>query len=388
MNKERLKYLFEQYKKQDLSPIERQEWATLIHDPNLDDDLKEILEEEWYEYELPELQLLDVNKADQIYHNIIDEKPKTEKRHKLWSRIAVAAVLTLTAVGIYFSNSNKNTDTSNTHLIAQDIAPGNVGATLTLSDGTTIKLSDAANGQIAKVAGVLITKSADGQLVYEIKEDSGDINKFNTLTTAKGETYQIRLPDGSMVWLNAASKLTYSAKLKKDGKRWVKLEGEGYFEIVKDKEYPFVVESKGQKIEVLGTHFNVNAYEDEPTIATTLIEGSIRIKSDQESKILSPGQQALSIAGNKNINVINNIDIQKILAWKNGFFSFNNTPAETMLKQISRWYDVEIVITEKLPEDFFNGKISRSESLSQVIKVLKLNGLNLKIEGRKLIVEP
>jgi len=302
---------------------------------------------------------------------------------KLWPRLLiVAASISLIAIGVYFFKDQSGINGTQNVSIVNDVAPGKQGATLTLANGKKIRLSAAANGDLAQEAGVTITKSANGQLVYEIKDNSAESNKINTLSTAKGETYQVRLPDGSLVWLNAASSLTYAVNLIESGKRSVKLEGEGYFEIAKDKLHPFIVESKGQKVEVLGTHFNINAYSDEPSIQTTLLEGAVKINN---RTILKPNEQAINTGSA--IKVIQ-VDGTIFTDWKDGIFTFRKERLETILAKISKWYDVDIVSQGNTSAQLtFSGTISRNTPISGVLKLLEAKAnIRFKVEGKKLLV--
>jgi len=301
---------------------------------------------------------------------------------KLWPRLLiVAASISLIAIGVYFFRDRSGIGINQNVAIANDIAPGKNGATLTLSDGKKIKLSDVATGELAKEAGVVITKTTDGKLVYEIKNAS-TANKINTISTAKGETYQLRLPDGSLVWLNAASSLTYAANLIESGKRSVKLEGEGYFEISKDKLHPFIVESKGQKLEVLGTHFNINAYSDELSVQTTLLEGSVKINN---KTILKPNEQAINTG--PAIKVIQ-VDGTVYTDWKDGIFTFRKEHLRTILAKISKWYDVDIQLQGRTDDQItFSGTISRNTPISGVLKLLEAKAnMRFKVDGKKLVV--
>ncbi|MBB5437860.1 hypothetical protein HDC92_001534 [Pedobacter sp. AK017] len=309
-----------------------------------------------------------------------------ERKIKLWPRIvAVAAAAVAIVFGIWFYNThpvfNHNADITGKN----DIAPGKIGATLTLANGRRIRLSNVGNGKLAREAGVTITKSGDGQLVYEIKGSLAEPDKMNTLSTTKGETYKVRLPDGSLVYLNAASSLTYSATLNQHGVRRVKLEGEGYFEISKDKAHPFVVESRGQEVEVLGTHFNVNAYADEPTIATTLLEGSVKVSAENKNQIIKPGEQAVN---NGNSIQVSKADIESVIDWKAGDFSMNRVNFKTVMRKIARWYDVEVIYAPLFPEDIESGGwVSRNNKLSVVLKLIESSGqVHFKVEGKKIYV--
>ena len=312
------------------------------------------------------------------------EKVELTKSH-FWPRIAIAAAVlgVIFGAGLFFYQSQEQK--AGHWASANGITPGKQGATLTLANGQTIRLNDAANGELANQAGVSIHKSKDGQLIYEINASDGNTNPTNTLSTARGETYQVRLPDGSLVWLNAGSSLTYHTKLKHDGKRKVSLSGEGYFEVAKDKLHPFIVETRGQQIAVLGTHFNVHSYTDEQTTTTTLLEGSVRIAAkEQHAVTLKPGQQA-KLSGDS--FAVEEVDTEDVIAWKNGLLVLNGQSLESIMKQASRWYDVDISFEEEsLKDQVFRGSVSRFDNISQLLEVLESTGsVHFKLKGRRVI---
>lgn len=304
---------------------------------------------------------------------------------KLWPKIAIAAAVASVIFGaglfMYKSNQKENIEPT---VYASDVAPGRQGATLKLSNGKTIRLADAANGQLAKEAGVVISKTADGQIVYEIQSSTSE-NKINTISTANGETYVLRLPDGSRVWLNAASELTYSANLVQNGRRSVKLSGEGYFEVAKDAAHPFVVESSGQSVEVLGTHFNVNSYLDEKGVATTLVEGSIKVNTASGEKVIRPGEQALS---NGNAIKVSAVNLDNITDWKDGDFNLDGLDFRVAMRKIARWYNVELIYDDAMPKSIqADGWISRDQKLSAVLDMIEKTGIvHFKIAGNKVYV--
>lgn len=304
---------------------------------------------------------------------------------QLWPRIFLAAAaVALIVFGVYFFNYDTSKVNRADHLTVNDIAPGKVGATLTLANGKKIRLGDAANGEIAKESGIVISKTADGQVVYEIKSDRGNPNSINTLSTAKGETYILTLPDQSKVWLNAASSLTYSAALTEQGTRRVRLSGEAYFEVAKDKAHPFIVESGNQEIRVLGTHFNVNAYKDQKVYRTTLLEGSVRISDHGQVKVLEPGDQATNSDGNVKLN---KVDTELAVAWKSNNFSFDRLDIKEIMRNIERWYNVEVIYKEEIPPGTFWGSVSRFDNISKVLIPLEATGnVHFEIEGRKIYV--
>ncbi|MNJ87400.1 fec operon regulator FecR [compost metagenome] len=322
-----------------------------------------------------------------IREYIIQEEAPVIRKIKLWKRIAVAAAIATIVFGggLYYYNLNLRKVQLNETAYKNDAGPGKTGATLTLANGQKIRLSDEKNGELAKDAGVTINKSANGQLVYDIVSDKSAAGHINTLSTTNGETYKVRLPDGTQIWLNAASKLIYTTNLIRNGKRVVQLDGEAYFEVSKDKKHPFVVESKGQFVEVLGTHFNINAYRDEPQIATTLLEGSVKVGINGKTQLIRPGQQAVNYGGRLKVN---DVSLDDITDWKEGDFFLNHVDFKTAMRKIARWYDVEIVYDVAVPEDLESGGwMSRRNKLSTVLKAIEDTGLaRFRIEGKTVHV--
>ncbi|TCD25460.1 DUF4974 domain-containing protein [Pedobacter psychrodurus] len=314
-----------------------------------------------------------------------EKEMQPAKVYRLWPRIVkIAAAVVLIIFGIYFFNYHPHKAAQTTNLTTQKVVPGTIGATLTLANGKKIRLADVGNGTIAQLAGIDITKTANGELIYEIKNNAGSIQEMNTLTTAKGETYMVILPDKSKVWLNAASSLTYNATNFNQGKRVVELRGEGYFEVAKDRAHPFVVKTTKQEVEVLGTHFNINSYVDEPTTITSLLEGAVKITSGQLKETLRPGEQSILKNGAMQISLA---DVDADIAWKNGEFIFEGQEFKSLMRTIGRWYDV-IVVYDYEPENLhLGGKISKYESIQEVLDLLQGTGdVKFKIEGRRIRV--
>jgi len=314
--------------------------------------------------------------------------------------ISIAAIILLTiTTGIYFYSNRTIIEPEHFAEIdvKNDIAPGYNKAILTLADGSKISLDDAANGLLASQGNTAITKTENGQIVYE--KNNIDKSKFmsnrsviNTIQTPKGGKYQIRLPDGSKVWLNSASTLSYPTTFA-GNERKVQLEGEAYFEISPNKSIPFRVQSGNQIVEVLGTHFNINSYDDEDYVKTTLLEGSVRVILNSKAnvvsntKLLRPGEQSLTKSSNSGIR-IENADTEKAVAWKNGYFRFRNTPIREIMREIERWYDVELVYEGKMPTDEFTGFISNDVKISGVLKIMEESGgLKFTVKGKKLKVK-
>ena len=278
-------------------------------------------------------------------------------------------------------------------LIVNDIEAGKDKAILTLGDGTRIILDDAQNGLLANQGGNSILKTAEGELIYSFSNESGNhaIEEkteniiFNTIETPKGGKFQVVLPDGSKVWLNAASSLRFAADFS-GSKRHVELKGEAYFEVAHDDSKIFEVNTRNQVVQVLGTHFNINAYSDEPTVNTTLLEGSVIISDLRTniSQLLKPGEQSKL---SEKIEVIN-INTGEAVAWKDGYFQFNEADIQTVMRQIERWYDVSIVYEGEIRNYRFGGEIERSLSLLQVLKILEKSKVHFRLEGREVIVMP
>lgn len=348
--------------------------------------------ENWYAQKSDQLVLLEheINfeqieaelKSRVLSHAGLAEQEYRRPRIKLWPRIAsAAAVILIAGAGLFYYASQSNgliTDLSFSK--AQDIAPGSNKAVLTLGNGQTIVLTDAKNGELATENSAVIKKTGEGELVYQETATEAP-TVYNTITTPRGGQYTLTLSEGTKVVLNAASSLKYPTAF--NGKnRTVELVGEGYFEVTHNKAKPFRVISKGQTVEVLGTHFNINAYADEPNVKTTLVEGSVNVNG----QLIKPNQQAI-LTDHSGITVVD-VDANAIVAWKDGLFRFDHTDIKTLMRQIARWYDVEVVYEGSIKEEQFFGKIERSYTLSEVLKLLELNKVHVKLDGKKIIVSP
>lgn len=304
---------------------------------------------------------------------------------------AAAVLLVLGGSLVYVELSRKNNiDTVHTDKLPKtDIPPGKEGAILTLADGKTLVLDSLHNGEIAAQNGATLLL-ADGHLAYRKDKAipaNGELS-YNTMTTPKGRQYQVVLPDGTRVWLNAASSLTYpTAFTGKD--RTVEITGEAYFEVAKNQNKPFIVKiNRATEVEVLGTRFNVNAYVDEPAIHTTLLEGSVKVIAQKKAQLLTPGQQAQVNIASSTIRLIPEANLEQVLAWKNGFFSFSDADLETVMRQLARWYNVEVHYEGAIPKREFNGEIGAGLTLDQVLKILTKTRVNYKIEAGRITIYP
>jgi transmembrane sensor len=318
---------------------------------------------------------------------VVSRQPSVIRKFRLrW--VAAASIILLLGTSAYLwlsrTPSSDLVKKENSNHLKQDIAPGGNKAILTLNDGSTIVLDSAANGTLAQQGNAKVLKTNNGQLAYNIINEKSTEVLYNTLATPRGGQYQLLLPDGSKVWLNATSSIRYPTAFI-GNERKVEITGEAYFEVSKDASKKFLVTANGATTEVLGTHFNVNAYNDESAMKITLLEGSVKVTNDIFYAILSPGQQA-KINQDKKVEVNKNIDEDEVMAWKNGWFQFNSLQVEDIMRQISRWYDVEVAYETKSNQKHFSGIVSRNSNVSEVLKIMEQAGIKFKIEGKKITV--
>ncbi|MEJ7558550.1 MAG: FecR domain-containing protein [Pedobacter sp.] len=324
----------------------------------------------------------------QTFSSNIAEHPSRNKiKFPLWSRIAsIAAVVLLTlCTGIWLIKENGK---NKLDITTADLPPGKNGATLTLANGKKIIISNGKADTLAKNTEVTITKTADGQIIYNATNTPNPgINSINTLETSKGEQTKINLPDGTVVFLNAASSLKFPTSFKNFNARTVELSGEGYFYVHKDANHPFIVKTRYQEVKVLGTEFNVSSYSDDSAVRTTLMEGSVLVSGNNNlSRILKPNQQAVNTGREMKIF---DVEAQLLVDWKQGFFMFNQESLEQLMKRISRWYNVEVQFDNpSMKKELISGTISKYEKLSSLIKVLQRSGIaTLELQGNVLIIK-
>lgn len=313
-------------------------------------------------------------------------------RDKGWQKyVAAASVFLLLSTGAYFwfiqdkQNQTAKTETNQSRF-GGDAEPGKFKARLTLADGSTIVLDSAGTGKLAQQGSAEILNKS-GQVIYNAEFTTSQEVLYNTLSTAKGEIYSLVLADGSKVWLNSASSIHFPVFFT-GRERIVEITGEAYFEVTHNATKPFKVLVNDAEVQVLGTRFNINAYSDEAAIKTTLLEGSVKVSSliTHHSSLIKPGQQ-VQLSG-ENLKVINDADMEEVLAWKNGYFQFNRDDLETVMRQIARWYDVEVEYEGTIPQRYFGGKIHRNTNASQVLTILEKSRVHFRIEGKKIIVMP
>jgi len=299
---------------------------------------------------------------------------------KKWLPWAAAIFVLLSAGGIWLLQPRQQEQSVNTGVIA----PGSNKARLTLANGSVVELNESTDGTIAEESGTKVSKQR-AALIYNAGTAAGK-TATNILTVPRGGNYQVVLSDGTKVWLNAASELKYPTAF--TGKeRIVSITGEGYFEVAKDMAKPFIVKTSRLQVEVLGTQFNMMAYEEEQTIKTTLLEGSVKVVTPQGNNLLHPGEQA-QLETNGAIKVVPLSDASQVIAWKNGFFSFRKADIPTIMREISRWYDVDIKYEGAITTRRFTGKVLRSYNLSETLSVLEASDLHFRLEGKQITVLP
>ncbi|MBV7533015.1 FecR family protein [Chitinophaga sp. sic0106] len=301
-----------------------------------------------------------------------------------WRAAAAAATLLVLVAGGWYFYAGKSAPKKALAVKTGIPEPGTNRATLTLANGHTIPLSSSQSGVVVNATKL---SYGDGSVITKENSSGSHPLASHTVTTPRGGQYQVILPDGTHVWLNAGSSLKFPESFEQTNSRSVALTGEAYFEVAANSHQPFIVTAPGQQVEVLGTHFNINCYEDEKVARTTLLQGAVKVTAGnyRKSGILKPGQQAM-LSGN-DLQIVAG-STEEAIAWKNGYFDFRNEPLENILRQVSRWYDVDIVYEDNAPsQELLYGRISRSKSLSAVLKVLELSGnISFKLEGQKLTV--
>lgn len=381
MNKKEAQELFDKYAANLCTPEER------------------AIVERWYAGELAARSVSDVKDLDntkgEIWNGVVERaglSAETSRRKpKMW--IAAAAVLfMLMSAGLYFYTHKPEPPATFVGEVNNSKLPGRNEAVLTLDDGSKIILDKAAKGTLASQGSTLISKLGDGQLNYHVSAKTGDrvgtATKYNTISTPKGGQYRVVLPDGTIVWLNAASSIRFPTSFEPT-QRNVELTGEAYFEVAANKAKPFNVIAGKTNIRVLGTHFNVMAYPDEASVNTTLLEGSVKVMTGKTEGILKPGQQAQALNGKIALKAV---DAEEAVAWKRGYFYFKDADIRTVMRQVSRWYDVEVEYQGNVPEMAFSGKMYRNVDVLKMLEALSYFNVDYKLvdtrkqKGKKTIV--
>lgn len=382
--------------------IEKYQTGTITND-----ELQQL--NEWYHtFDDREVELLTGKSEVQITTDIRERLMKTiqqepvyslHQSRRKWYLAAAAIILVFLTAAVYkLTTTDSRSDSSlaetSAGSVVTDLAPGGNKAILRLADGSAIILDSAADGTLSEQGNIKVEKLSNGLLAYTTggkQLTANDAAFYNTISTPRGGQYQVTLSDGTKVWLNAASSIRFPVFFAGNERR-VEITGEAYFEVAKSINKPFKVKTIASEIEVLGTHFNINAYEDEAAVKTTLLEGMVKVSvpgtgGKNTSRFLQPGQQS-GISKEGTISVLNHADTEEALAWKNGRFQFKSADIKSILRQISRWYDVDVVYKGNV-NLHFTGQLKRDEYVSKVFEKLALTGeVHFKIDGKKIIVSP
>lgn len=386
----RYQYLVSRFNNGTATADELAELERLLADPKATGMLQELWEKipadaRFFEAGKSETMLATVLQRNRKVVSMIPEQRKSTRM--LW----VAAACTIAVIGtLLFIFIKPTRETSTPQIVEQQeapkpVTPGGDKAILMLDDGSTITLDSTDNGAIS-IQGATNVSKAGGQVIYALNDAPVEEIKvlYNTLKTRRGGQYQLVLADGTRVWMNASSSLRFPTAF--PGKeRVVELTGEAYFEVAKDAQRTFSVQVNGIAVNVLGTHFNVMAYENEAATAITLLEGAVNVTKDNNTVRLRPGQQARLQPGTA-IQVINHVNLDETVAWKNGYFQLDHTRLDVLMRQVERWYDVDVVYEGKIPNRQFGGKIPRKSDIGEVMKLLELSNVHSRMEGNKITI--
>jgi len=389
MSADRIRYLLEQYLSDRASTQEQQELTDIIQQPENESLLKGHMEQLIDRYQSPEF---DTRRLADMVKNVLStdtgsQAPKVRSMYDLKRWMVAASVLLMIGLGAYFvfTRTAEHEKVSEAVPVKDAKPPEEVRAMITLADGSRVVLDSLSSGLLAKQGNVKLVKLADGQIAYETKDAEGMQMQFNTLSNPRGSrVIQVALSDGTKVWLNAGSSMRYPTVF--TGKeRKIEITGEAYFEVAHNAARPFKVIKNAMELTVLGTHFNVNAYDDEHAINITLFEGSIKISNSGQSTIVKPGEQAFIINdGQPEVTASDNLDA--VIAWKVGKFYFNSADITQIMNQLSRWYNLDVEYKDQIASHF-TGIISRDVNASEVFRMLEQTGsIHLNIEGTKIVV--
>jgi transmembrane sensor len=381
LNTDDIKYLIEKYNDQTATSDEK------------------MIVEQWYERingtELAENQFSEEKVKKQIFqnitsridHNKVQQEPKKFKLfYTLFFKAAIIIMVLLAGVYVYLKQTDRDLLVTSPEPKGAKIIPGGNNAVLLLADGSQIILNKASDGHIADQPGVKVVKTKSGELIYRFAGNTKPESiAINTVITPRGGQYHLVLIDGTEVWLNAGSSIKFPTAFTGNDRR-VDITGEVYFEVAKNKTKPFIVSTNKSEIKVLGTHFNINAYDDEEYQRTTLLEGSVEIKIGKQTTRLTPGQQAIIKEKTEGVKIAKIEDLEAIIAWKNGYFQFEKADLKSVMRLVSRWYDTKVSYSGSIPTKEYTGKIPRNVSVSKLIEMLAYTGIHCKVENNQIIV--
>lgn len=379
MTKEEYTFLYEKYISGNCTEEERKRFEAYSDDFSLDDA-------EWDTDTLGN----ESEMADKMYARLYDDtRRKSFSGISLLYKISAAAVLfVILSSGLYIYLNNRSTPVAGTENLSLkgDVAPGGKKAVLNLQNGSTMVLDQSTNGVVSIQGNIVITGSMSGKVIYDsysVLDNQSNKQDYNSINIPRGGEYQLRLPDGTRVWLNSESSLKFPAVFSGRDRK-VELTGEAYFEVAKNELVPFKVYANGTEIEVLGTEFNVNAYR-KGRVTTSLLGGSVRLKAGGQESLLKPGQQAVTLTSGS--ISINNANVKDAIAWKNGYFVYQDDNIYKIMADAARWYDVEVEYRGDMRGKGFYGNVARYDNISELLKNIELTGsVRFKIEGRRVIV--
>ncbi|AYL95546.1 FecR family protein [Mucilaginibacter celer] len=390
---ERIAYLFQQYFNKTETPAERDELMQFIIKSESETSVQRLMEEVFKSNQFEEDpfpagardRMLGAALGESVSDHLDEKIIPLRKQASKFIYIAAAVLVLALSFGIYRYRLQKSNETLAAGKLHHDVNPGGNKAILTLANGEKIELNDAKNGKLVQQGGTAVVKLANGSVAYVAGGQAAGTSLMNTMATPRGGQYRLQLPDGTVVMLNAESSISYPTAF--SGKtRNVSITGEAYFEVAKNKKMPFIVSFGNQKVEVLGTHFDIRAYSEQPG-KTTLLEGSVKISSQNQKQLLVPGQQAVYNIGAKKFE-IKTVDTDDVVAWKNGLFLFDNTELDQVMSELGRWYDVKFEYQGIKPQLNFTGLVKKNIPLSKALKILETTGgIKFTIAADKVIIE-
>lgn len=394
MTDQEIKRIVKRYLDDCASQAELRELERLLADPAHEATVKAILNDNYYELKADAIDMrAGWAVKEQLYQRImsyrteeIDSVGSTRNRWRVAATVAasllIVAIMTLLYMGSQPSGEDQTAQTA--------ILPGSNSAYLKLGDGELISLNEIGNGTIAELGNVALMKTADGELEYRPRSQGWgtDADQHHLIETPIGGQYRVRLPDGTAIWMNSATRLTYSVWSPEAEERRIELEGEAYFEVAPDPLRPFIVVAGNQVVEVLGTHFNISAYAEDRVFRTTLLEGSVKVglSGTSVSQLLVPGEQAINTGNDLSVTKANGA---YAIAWKEGYFRFNDKTLEAAMREIARWYDVRVTFANpRLKQEVLAGTISKYTSIQQVLEKMELTGaFQFEVKDREIILK-
>lgn len=399
MTKERrqqVQYLLTKYLEGNTSKHEEDLLFLYLHDETETNEWEGIVEELMAAEE--EAKVYSKEQWQPVINEILRHGQQRKRVIKMaaWKWVAAASIILILGIGSYFFLNRKTPINAPEPTVAKtkDVeAPKTTKAVITLADGRTVSLDSIQSGTLATQEHITVEKTADGKIFYQPTNGIAQKLVYNTLTNPRGsKVIDMQFTDGSHVWLNAGSSVRFPVAFIGNERR-VEITGEAYFEVAHDAAHPFIVSKGETSVTVLGTHFNVNAYDDEESLKVTLLEGSVRVSANSQqptanSLIIKPGQQAVYIANSQQLTANSAVDLDEVMAWKNGYFSFANADLKTMMRQAARWYDVDVTYEGNIPAIQFSGEIGRTLTLKQFLSILEQTRIHYRLEQNKLVITP